>query len=234
MHSTRHWKLRVAIEGGAKRQGTLSKGLTYGRDFVIQGRIRAPRELRGKLIKVTLSPFGPKVRFGARMQIDDDSSPPQGDGSLEGRLLIEIKAWEGNLHLGLSSELTPLVYRFQGGLDYVRGFDLDCRVVAPKHLRGRLIRLRLSPFGPEMRFGPEELDEVGQLNLNPPEALKVDLMGTLFFPEAAMSAIATCLSTCWKYLHVWTFDERDDRAGVSAFSFSSSIHKNLEAWATSD
>lgn len=168
------------------------------------------------------------------MQSDDHVPPPQGDGSLEGRLLIEIKAWEGNLHLGLSSELTPLEYRFQGGLNYVRGFDLNCRVVAPKHQRGRLIRLRLSPFGPEMRFGPEELDEVGQLNLNPPEALNVDLMGTLFFPEAAMSAIATCLSTSWKYLHVWTFDERDGRAGVSAFSFSSSIHKNLEAWATSD
>lgn len=52
------WKLRVAIEGGAKRQGTFSRGLTYGRDFVLRGRIRAPRELHGKLIKVTLSPFG--------------------------------------------------------------------------------------------------------------------------------------------------------------------------------
>lgn len=58
------WKLRVAIEAGAKQRGRLSDRLTYGRDFVIRGRIRAPRELRGKTITVTLSPFGPKVRFG--------------------------------------------------------------------------------------------------------------------------------------------------------------------------
>ncbi len=58
------WKLRVAIEAGAKRRGRLSEGLTYGRYFLIRGRIRAPRELRGKAVKVTLSPFGPKVRFG--------------------------------------------------------------------------------------------------------------------------------------------------------------------------
>jgi hypothetical protein len=168
------------------------------------------------------------------MQTDDDAPPPQGEGFFEGRLLIEIEAWEGNLHVGLSSELTPLEYRFQGGLNYVRGFDLSCRMLAPKHQRGKLIRLWLSPFEPEMRFGPQGLDEVGQLNLNPPESLNVDFTGTLFFPEAALSTAATCLSTIWKYVHVWTFDERDDQASVSAFSFSSSIHKNLEAWATSD
>lgn len=60
------WKLRVAVGAVAKRRKQLSAGLTCGRDFVIQGRIRAPRELRGKAIKVTLSPFGPKVKFGRR------------------------------------------------------------------------------------------------------------------------------------------------------------------------
>lgn len=58
------WQLRIAVEAGAKRRGRLSKGLAYGRDFVIRGRIRAPRELHGKAIKVTLSPFGRKVKFG--------------------------------------------------------------------------------------------------------------------------------------------------------------------------
>lgn len=60
------WKLRVAIAAGAKRRARLSERVSYGRDFVIRGHIRAPRELRGKAIKVTLSPFGPKVRFGHR------------------------------------------------------------------------------------------------------------------------------------------------------------------------
>lgn len=164
----------------------------------------------------------------------DDAAPASGESYFDGRLLVEIDGWEGNLHVGLSSELTPQEYRFQGGLNYVRGFDLSGRVVAPKHQRGKPIRLWLSPFGPDMRFGPGELEDVGQLNLNPPESLKADFTGTLFFPEAALSTVATCLSAVWKYVHIWTFDERDDQASVSAFSFSSSVHKNLEVWATSD
>jgi hypothetical protein len=107
-------------------------------------------------------------------------------------------------------------------------------VVAPSHQRGKLFRLWLKPVGPEVRFGPEDLDEVGQLHLNPPETLKADFTGTLFFPETALPFTATCLSTIWKYLHLSTFDERDGQASVSSFSFSSSIHKTLKTWATSD
>ncbi len=39
-------------------------GLNYGRDLLVRGRVRPPRELRGKTMEVILSPFGPKVRFG--------------------------------------------------------------------------------------------------------------------------------------------------------------------------
>lgn len=49
------WSLRITAR---------SKGAPgVGRDFVLQGRVRAPREDRDKTVKVTLSPFGPKVRF---------------------------------------------------------------------------------------------------------------------------------------------------------------------------
>jgi hypothetical protein len=85
------WKLRVAIEAGAKRRRTLSEGLTYGRDFVIRGCIRAPRELRGKTITVTLSPFGPKVRFGdgGLRQIGSLRIPAtRGDRDLEAVLML--------------------------------------------------------------------------------------------------------------------------------------------------
>ncbi|MDO8324106.1 MAG: hypothetical protein Q7T23_14335 [Phenylobacterium sp.] len=59
------WNLRVAIcDHAVTRPKARSLGLDYGRDFTIHGRVRAPREHRGKSIKVTLSPFGPKVRFG--------------------------------------------------------------------------------------------------------------------------------------------------------------------------
>lgn len=49
------WRLRIAADSNGPPR--------IGRDFVLQGRVRAPREHRDKAIKVTLSPFGPKVRF---------------------------------------------------------------------------------------------------------------------------------------------------------------------------
>lgn len=58
------WNLRVAISGEQTKAAL--QGLDYVRDFTIFGRVRAPRELRGKTMKATLSPFGPEVRFGRR------------------------------------------------------------------------------------------------------------------------------------------------------------------------
>jgi hypothetical protein len=62
------WNLRLATTTAETRSKAGSRALTYGRDFTIQGRVRAPREHRGKSVKVTLSPFGPKVRFGREGQ----------------------------------------------------------------------------------------------------------------------------------------------------------------------
>jgi hypothetical protein len=56
-------RLRIA-NPAATRPKARFQGLDYGRDFIIRGRVRAPRELRDKTIKVILSPFGPKIRFG--------------------------------------------------------------------------------------------------------------------------------------------------------------------------
>lgn len=58
------WNLRVGIKPSASDRKASPQGLKYDRDFTIRGRIRAPRELRGRTMKVTLAPFGPKVRFG--------------------------------------------------------------------------------------------------------------------------------------------------------------------------
>lgn len=57
------WNLRLRISAPTETE-TSFRGLDYGRDVVVRGQVRAPRELRGKTIEVILSPFGPKVRFG--------------------------------------------------------------------------------------------------------------------------------------------------------------------------
>ena len=146
------------------------------------------------------------------------------------RLLLKIEGWDCNLHVGLSSAVTPVEYRFQGGLGYSRSFDLECRVIAPKALSGKCIRVWLLPFGPDVTFGTDGLEEVGQLYIRAPQPEKPDFSATLLIPESALSVVATCLGSSWKYVHMWTFDQCADRASVSAFAFSSDVHKNLDAW----
>lgn len=162
------------------------------------------------------------------MEIDREGGPALDPGFFDGRLLVEIERWDASLDVRLSSESVPVEYRFQGGLNYVRGFDIDGQIVAPKAHRAKPIRVWLSPFGPEMRFGPGGIDEVGQVYHPSPQ--KPDFRASLMVPEAALATAATCLASVWKYLHIWTFDEDAERASVSAFSFSSTIHKNLEPW----
>jgi hypothetical protein len=125
-------------------------------------------------------------------------------------------------------------YRFQGGLNFTRGFDLECRVIAPKALSGKCIKVWLSPFGPDVKFGTDGLDEVGQLHICARQPEKPDFSATLLIPESALSLVATCLGLSWKYVHMWMFDQCADRASVSAFSFSSDVHKNLDAWIAGD
>ncbi|MDB5437503.1 MAG: hypothetical protein JWR47_3760 [Phenylobacterium sp.] len=164
------------------------------------------------------------------MDTDRDDGIALDPSFFDGRFLVEIEAWDGNLHVGLSSDSTPQEYRFQGGLNYVCGFQIDGRVVAPQAHRAKTIRLWLSPFGSDMRFGPDDLDEVGQLRIRRPKRHELDLSATLLMPEAALPVAATCLGSVWKYVHIWTFDEDAERASVSAFSFSSTVHKNLDGW----
>jgi hypothetical protein len=87
----------------------------------------------------------------------------QDPGFFDGRFLVGINSWDATLHVGLSSDLHPPELRFQGGLAYIRGYDLEGYVVAPKAHRARRVRVNVSTFGEDIRFGPGEMDEVGQL-----------------------------------------------------------------------
>lgn len=164
----------------------------------------------------------------------DDHEIPSTTGvpQLDGRHLVEIESWEANLHVGLASSYAPREHQFQGGLAFVRGFDLKGRVVAPRVSSGKAINIHLSPFGPELQFGLDGLDEVGQLWFRPSKPRQFS--ATLLVPESALPLAAISLGTAWKYLHFWTFDEDDERASVNAFSFSSEIHENLTAWISGD
>jgi hypothetical protein len=155
-------------------------------------------------------------------------------GFFESRFLIRIKSWDWPLSVGLSSDLTPPEHRFQGGLHYVRAFDIDGEVTAPKALRGCRVRVGISPFDESLRFGPEHYPEVGRLVFRHPEEGRKGLSLTILLPEDSITTTATCLTSVWKYLHVWTRPGDEEQASIRAYTFSADIHPNLQGWANDD
>lgn len=146
----------------------------------------------------------------------------------EERLLVEIETWNWNLHVGLCSALTPAADRVQGGLSYGRSFDIRGLIRAPQNRQSKTIWVWILPFAPDVQFGPE--DDVGQVSFRNPEAHRGELRATLLAPEGAISTMATCFASTWKYIHIVTFDDDGERASVARFSFSPDIDETLRPW----
>jgi hypothetical protein len=153
----------------------------------------------------------------------------EGHASLEREIRIEILSWDWNLAVAISSELTPVEQRFQGGLSYVRDFQLWGRVVEPKACLGKTVRIWVSPFGPDIAFGPDEMDEVGRLHLAQAAGNKSDWTVSLMLPEDAIASLAICLGTVSKYLFIRTFDVSTDEASIDHFAFSSTLPEDVVA-----
>jgi hypothetical protein len=158
------------------------------------------------------------------MSEGDGGAKILGESFFEGRLLVEIEAWNCPMFVRLSSAEMPREYTFQNGIDLGRTFDIRARVRAPAQHRGQNIYIHMTPVGPDH----DEWDEVGRLYFSRPENPR--LSATLLIPEVTVPLAATCLSSIWKYVHIWTFDADAEEASVSGFSFDTTIHKNLAAW----
>lgn len=149
----------------------------------------------------------------------------------DGRILIEITAWDWNLHVGLSHPATPRKHRFEGGLNYSRGIEIVGKVRAPSAHRGDLVRVWLSPTGREAKFGGDGLNEVGRFYVGRSDAPGGGFRATLLLPESSLPGVLTCLSSIWKYVDIWTECADSDEQRITAFSFSAAIHPNLAEWA---
>jgi len=167
------------------------------------------------------------------MTDDADFNAALDPAFFDGRLMIEITAWNWNLRVAIS--LAPTRSRSQPlkGLDYGRDFTIRGRIRAPHALRGRSIKVTLSPFGPSVRFGQGGLKHVGLLTVCPPGA-ENDHEAVLMLPESAIPSTATSLASIWKYLQVLTFNEGAEGAKISAYFFSAAIPPNLQDWADAD
>jgi hypothetical protein len=93
-----------------------------------------------------------------------------------------------------------------------------------------LIRIWLSPFGPDRDFSADGEESVGQFYRNRPDELGSRFQASLDLPESALLPALTCLGSVWKYLDLWTVDE-GPQVGVTAFCFSATIHPTLAGWA---
>jgi hypothetical protein len=162
------------------------------------------------------------------MSSDAQWNAASDSGSVNGRFLVEIATWNWNLHVGLCSDLTPPDDRFQAGLSYGRSFDVRGLIRAPRNLQSKIISVWILPFGPDLEFGPD--DEVGQVSFRNPEAQRSELRATLLVPESAISTMATCFASAWKYIHIFTFDDDEERASIARFSFSSNLDETLRSW----
>lgn len=158
------------------------------------------------------------------MSGEENGAKILGESFFDGRWLVEIEAWNCPLFVRLSSPEMPREHTFQNGIDLGRTFDIQTRVRAPAQHRGQNIYIHMMPVGPDH----DEWDEVGRLYFSRPEMPR--LSATLLIPEATIPLAATCLSSIWKYIHIWTFDADAEEASISGFSFDTAIHRNLAAW----
>lgn len=166
--------------------------------------------------------------------MSDDAQPTAAlDPSFfEGRLMIDILSWDWNLRVAINPAAMRPGARFQG-LDYGRDFTIHGRIRAPHELRGKTIRMTLSPFGPKVRFGRGGLGQIGRLEVLPSSA-EHDFGATLMLPEDAIATTATSLASIWRHVQLLTFDEDLQGAKVSALFFCAAIHPNLEASTNAD
>jgi hypothetical protein len=160
------------------------------------------------------------------------SDDPQWNAALdptffEGRFIVDILSWDWNLRVSATSAAG------HDGLDYGRHFTIMGRVRAPRELRGKTMKVTLSPFGPKVRFGRGGAQQVGLLT-GPRTAAEFDFEATLSLPEEATPTTATSLASIWKHLQMLTVDEGAQETKISAYFFGAEIPANLQAWADAD
>lgn len=146
--------------------------------------------------------------------------------------MIDILAWNWNLRVATNQPVTRSKARSLG-LDYGRDFTIHGRVRAPRELRGKEMKVTLSPFGPRVRFGQRGLQRVGALAALPPGS-DFDFEAMLMLPEEAIASTATSLALTWKHLQIRIGVGGPGSTSIVAYHFHSSIHPNLDAWANAD
>jgi hypothetical protein len=158
----------------------------------------------------------------------NDAAGDEQDGR-DKRFIVEIERWNWGLHVGVSPPSVPVEHRFQQGLMYARGIEIDGRIRAPGAHDDEPIGVWITPLGPEM--GGPDVQEVGQFRETGGSPVRPALQVSLRMPEEALASSLTCLGSTWRYLLLWITENPGDRASVTAFSFVARLPVDLGDWA---
>ena len=134
------------------------------------------------------------------------------------RALIEIPSWDWPLHVGMAPPSMPPEQRRQGDLFYVQRLEISGRVLTPVALQGRSVRISISTFGPDLTFGPEGLEQVGQVHPGRDDHETV-FEASLLLPRDALPGALTSLASVWKRLHLWTTAPPPQPGDITDFAF---------------
>jgi hypothetical protein len=139
------------------------------------------------------------------------------------RFLIEIQTWDWNLFIGLLPATAATDSDPEGGLLYTRAVDITGVILAPEPARSKSIRISVTPFDTQTIFDGEGPPDVGRFYRSPENTSSADFAASLFLPESALDSTITCLSSIWRYAHIWADREDTDVSVIPYFRFSRDI-----------
>src|SRR5436190_10564800 len=141
----------------------------------ISGRSRETREAR----KLRLTPSRPTST--------KTSGPGRMPSDAAQEFLIEITGRNRSLHLLPSPPSLPKAHRFQGGLIYSSGLELQGRVVSPQLHTGQLIRIWTYEFRTDSAEARSE-PYLGSLEHRSVRSTDSEIIGSIYLPQGSLEA----------------------------------------------
>ena len=133
--------------------------------------------------------------------------------------LIEITGRNRSLHLLPSPPSLPKAHRFQGGLIYSSGLELQGRVVSPQLHTGQLIRIWTYEFRTDSAEARSE-PYLGSLEHRSERSTDSEIIGSIYLPQGSLEASSVCLGAVWRYLRMSVLGDLSHGASIRSFQFS--------------
>ena len=136
--------------------------------------------------------------------------------------VVEILGCDGGLHVLPAPNGLPRAHRFQGGLIYSPSIEIEGRMIAPRDLEDRRVRIWLSQLQ-KWHFSRTRPAYIGSLSDRSGELPGGGLEAMLYVPADAWLTAIGCLGTIWRHLKLNGVEAKDGTMTILDFSFSASL-----------